>query len=369
VKTQAVVCSTAGDEWELTELDLDPPRSGEVLVRVAYAGLCYSDEHTRKGTQNPKVGGHEASGVVEAVGEGVTRVAVGDHVVFSVIPSCGTCRWCVSGQSYICDLGASIGTGQLPDGTFRFHRDGVDYGGGMCLGAFSERTVVSQHSCVRIDTDIPLDVAAIVGCSVPTGWGSAVNAADVRPGEVVCVVGSGGVGVNAVQGAALAGAKTIVVFDPLQMKVDFALRMGAHYGFVDAAEGMNFLRGHTGGVMADKVIECVDILSPETTRLCFDATRKGGTLVLTGLADFMTDISVQLSGSVLTLFAKRIVGTLYGNCNAYADIPRLLNLYRAGRLRLDEVITKRYPLSGVAEGYRDVAAGSVIRGVLAINPE
>jgi S-(hydroxymethyl)glutathione dehydrogenase/alcohol dehydrogenase len=338
---------------------------------VAYAGLCYSDEHARKreGENRRTVGGHEGSGIVEAVGDGVTRVTPGDHVVFSFIPSCHSCRWCMTGQSYLCDMGAAITTGQMLDGTFRFHREGQDYGGVACLGTFSERTVVSEYSCVRIDSDIKLDIAALVGCGVPTGWGSAVNVAQVRPGDVVCIVGSGGIGVNAVQGAALSGAKTVVVIDPVQMKIDFALKIGANHGFTDAAAGLEFLRDHTCGVMADKVIQCVDVLDARTTQLCFDATRKGGTLVMTGLADQWSDINIQLSGSVFTLFAKRMIGSLYGGCNAHIDIPRLLDLYRAGQLKLDELITKQYALDAVAQGYREVSAGTVIRGVVAIHPQ
>jgi NDMA-dependent alcohol dehydrogenase len=371
VNTNAVVCSRGGAEWEYTQLDLDPPKHGEVLVRIGYAGLCYSDEHVRKreGDDRRIVGGHEGSGVVEAIGEGVTRVAPGDHVVFSFIPSCHQCRWCISGQSYLCDMGAAIATGEMLDGTYRFHRNGEDFGGVSCLGTFSERTVVSEFSCVHIDDDIPLNVAALVGCCVPTGWGSAVNVAQVKPGDVVCIVGSGGIGVNAVQGASQAGAKTVVVIDPVQMKVDFALTMGAHYGFTDASAGLEFLQNHTRGVMADKVIQCVDVLTKEITQLCFDAARKGGTLVMTGLADEWTDFNVHLSGSMLTLYAKRIIGSLYGGCNSHLDIPRLLDLYRSGQLKLNELITKEFTLDSVTQGYRDLAAGTVIRGVVAINPQ
>jgi NDMA-dependent alcohol dehydrogenase len=370
VKTAAIVCRQTGGSWELADLELDPPRAGEVLVRVAYAGLCYSDEHVRKGTgqRRPNVGGHEGAGIIEAVGAGVTELTPGDHVVFSFIPSCRQCFWCVNGQSYLCDLGANIATGQLIDGTFRFHGDGLDYGGVGCLGTFSERTVVSEHSCVRIDKDIPLDVAALVGCGVPTGWGSATNVAQVAPGDVVCVVGSGGIGINAVQGALASGAKTVIVIDPLQMKIDFALELGAHYGFTEHAAGLEFIREHTRGVMADKVIQCVNVLDAATTRACFDATRKGGTLVLTGLSDEMSEITVELPGGILSMYAKRVLGSLYGGCNPRNDIPRLLGLYRAGHLKLDELITHRYELAEVDQGYQDLAEGKLIRGLVTINP-
>jgi alcohol dehydrogenase (nicotinoprotein) len=367
MRTGAVVCKSAGARWEHTELELDPPRDGEVLVQLAYAGLCYSDEHTRKrkAQRRPNVGGHEGSGIVEAVGPGVQDLQPGDHIVFSFIPACRRCRWCVTGQSYLCDAGATIGTGMMGDGTFRFHGDGgLDYGGVACLGTFSERTVVSQHSCVQIDPQIPLDVAALTGCGVPTGWGSAVNIAQVRPGDVVCVYGVGGIGANAVQGALMAGARTTVAVDPVQRKLDFARFLGADQAFPDHESAMEFLRRHTGGLMADKVIECVNVLDPLTTERCFEATRKGGTLVLAGMADEFTDVNVQLSGGMLSMYAKRVLGTVYGGCNPHDDIPRLLELYRAGRLKLDELISRRYPLRDVAAGYDDLAAGELIRGLI-----
>jgi alcohol dehydrogenase (nicotinoprotein) len=201
--TRAAICREPGRPWEITDVRLDEPRANEVRIRFHAAGLCHSDDHIQKGDARmrfPVVGGHEGAGVVEAVGEGVTRVAVGDHVVCSFIPACGSCRYCSTGRQNLCDAGKNASTGEFPDGTFRFHLRDEDLGGLCVLGTFSQRAVVSEFSCIQIPDGIPFEVAALVGCGVPTGWGSAVHAAGVRAGQTVVVYGAGGVGSNAVQG-------------------------------------------------------------------------------------------------------------------------------------------------------------------------
>jgi NDMA-dependent alcohol dehydrogenase len=369
VQVRASVLWEYGDNWAPYDVELDPPRAGEVLVRIAYAGLCHSDEHTRRNPagRKPIIGGHEASGVVEQVGDGVEDLVVGDHVVFSFMPTCRKCRWCVTGQSYLCDLGSTISTGQMPDGTFRFHGRGRDIGGLAMLGAFSERTVVSKNSCVKIDAGIPLDVAALVGCGVPTGWGSSVYVAQVEPGEVVMVYGVGGIGASAIQGALHRGG-SVVAIEPKPFRAAFARSLGAT-AFASHEEALAHVRDRTNGQGADKVVEAVGVLTADITAQCFEATRKGGTLVLAGMADDFSDLNVQLSGQHLSLYAKRVLGTLYGGCNAHFDIPRLLGLYGEGRLKLDEMITRRYKLDDVAQGYRDMAEGTIVRGLVEINPE
>ena len=369
MQVNASVLWEYGDNWESFSVELDPPSEGEVLVRVAYAGLCHSDEHTRRDPEarKPMIGGHEASGVIEKVGLGVADFEVGDHVVFSFIPTCRSCRWCISGKSYLCDLGATIATGVMPDGTFRRHGRGQDIGGLAMLGTFSERTVVSKNSCVKIDKSIPLDVAALVGCGVPTGWGSAVNVAQVKPGEVVMVYGVGGIGANAIQGAFHCGAATVVAVEPKPFRREFAESLGAT-AFATHEEALAYVAGLTNGQGADTVIETVGVLTSEITAQCFEATRKDGTLVIAGMADSFSDINVNISGTVLGLYAKRILGTLYGACNPHYDIPRLLQLYKDGYLKLDELITRRYKLDEIQQGYQDMADGLIIRGVVEINP-
>ena len=238
--TRAAVLHEPGTDWEITELDLDEPKDYEVLIRYKAAGLCHSDEHIRaEGGSHirlPLVGGHEGAGVVEAVGPGVTRVTPGDHVVTSYIPACGKCRYCSTGHQNLCDRGLYAGVGCLQDETFRFHRNGEDYGGFCALGTFSDHTVVSEYSCVRIDDDIPFEVACLVGCGVTTGWCSAVRAGETRPGETVVIMGVGGVGINAVQGAALCRRRDVVAIDPNPFKLDAAKRLGATHAFTDIDE-------------------------------------------------------------------------------------------------------------------------------------
>jgi NDMA-dependent alcohol dehydrogenase len=364
MKTHGAVLRGPGD-WEVVELELVDPGPGQVLVEMAYAGLCHSDEHLRFDSQRyPIVGGHEGAGTVLAVGTGVTGVAPGDHVVTSFLPACGHCRWCASGRSNLCDLGATIGTGQLPDGTWPFRLDGQDIGGFCMVGAFAQHSVLSEHSCVKIDAHLPLDVAALMACSVPTGWGSAVNAGPVRQGDVVVVVGTGGVGANAVQGAAMAGAQHVVAVDPVEFRREFARTVGATHAVASTEEAAGLARELSRGTGADVVILTTGTTSAEVTGGAYRCLGKGGTLVLTGLSDHFTDTTVALPGNITTLYEQRVQGALYGMCNAYRDIPRLLRLYEEGKLELDSLITKRYSLDQVNDGYQDQRDGTIIRGVL-----
>jgi alcohol dehydrogenase (nicotinoprotein) len=365
--TRAAVLHRPGTDWEITELDLDEPKDYEVLIRYKAAGLCHSDEHIRaEGGSHirlPLVGGHEGAGIVEAVGPGVTRVQPGDHVVTSYIPACGRCRYCSTGHQNLCDRGLYAGVGCLQDETFRFHRDGEDYGGFCALGTFSDHTVVSEYSCVRIDDAIPFEVACLVGCGVTTGWCSAVRAGDTRSGETVVIMGIGGVGINAVQGAAYAGARDVVAIDPNPFKLDTARRLGAKHAFSDAEEAREALIPLTRGQMADLCVVTVGVLEPEITEDAVSLIGKAGRVVLTSVsrADVRT---VSLTGSPLVGWHKRIQGSLAGGANPIYEMPNLLGLYRSGHLKLDEIITARYSLEQVNEGYRDLLAGKNIRGVI-----
>src|SRR4051812_33161465 len=366
VKTMGAVLTEVGADWKVIELDLDEPKDNEVLIRYVAAGLCHSDEHLRHGDIVPRfpiVGGHEGAGIIEKVGPGVTRVAEGDHVVCAFIPSCGRCRWCSTGKQNLCDWGASILDGNLPDGTFRFHKDGQDIGG-MCMGGTSsEGAVICEHSCVKVDDVLPLGVAVLVGCGVPTGWGSAVYAADVEPGETVVIYGIGGIGANAVQGAAMAGAANVVAVDPLANKREAAEDLGATHSVASAEEAYELTQELTRGVGADKAIVTVDVVDENVVGAAFEVIRKGGTEVITGLAD-PNKLTVQLPGAVMTLYEKTVKGSLFGSANPVHDIPKLLGLYQAGKLKLDELITKRYSLDEINQGYQDLLDGKNIRGVL-----
>ena len=366
MKTKAAILTGLNKPWEVTELELDDPREGEVLIRFTAAGLCHSDEHLRIGDiecRMPIVGGHEGAGIIEAVGAGVDRVAVGDHVVCSFIPSCGHCRWCSTGQQNICDWGATILEGCMPDGAFHFRSGDQDVGAMCMLGSFSQWSVINQASCVKVDEDLPLEVAVLCGCGVPTGWGSAVNAANTQVGDTIVVYGIGGIGINAVQGAALAGAMHVVAVDPLANKREMAQELGATHAVGSAAEAHEIVQELTRGVGADASIVTVDIVGEQVVQEAVAVIRKGGTMVLTGLAD-PNKLTVHLSGADLTLNRKHIHGTLFGDCNPMYDITRMLNLYRAGKIKLDELITKTYSLDEVNQGYEDLVGGQNVRGVL-----
>jgi alcohol dehydrogenase (nicotinoprotein) len=367
MKTKAAVLHGPGTDWEVIELDLDPPSDGEVLIRYVAAGLCHSDQHVQTGDIRPRfplVGGHEGSGVIEQVGPGVSRVEPGDHVVCAFIPSCGRCRFCSTGHQNLCDLGLNAVTGVLPAGGFRLHRDGEDYGGFAILGTFSQYGTVSENSVVKIDEDIPLETAALVSCGVPTGWGSAVYAARVQPGDTVVIYGIGGIGINAVQGARHAGAKNVVAVDPVAFKREKAEELGATHSAADAQAAQQLVWEQLSpGVGADHAIVTAGVVDEGIVDAAFNVIRKGGQVTVTGLAHEEAK-TVQVVGSMLTLFEKRIVGSLFGSCNPVHDIPKLLNLYRSGDLKLDELVTRRYSLEEINQGYRDMLDGRNVRGLI-----
>jgi NDMA-dependent alcohol dehydrogenase len=364
MQVRSSVVKGPGQKWETVTLELAPPGPEEVLVRMEAAGLCHSDEHLRYASARyPIIGGHEGSGVVEAVGDSVTRFAPGDHVVAAVTPSCGVCRYCQTGRSPLCDLGATIGTGQMPGGRFPATLDGEDIGGLCMLGTFSERLVTSQYSLIKSDPELPHEVGALLSCGVPTGWGSAVSAGGVRPGEIVVVVGVGGVGVNAVQGAALGGASVVIALDPVEMRREFALTLGATHAAATAAEAGDIARSYspTG---ADLTIVTAGNVTSDIVNDAFSATGKAGRIVLTGVSDLPMDITVGLPGTIFTSYGMRLIGTLLGDLNPQTDVPYLVRLYREGRLKVEELISKRYTLDQVQQGYEDQEAGKVIRGVV-----
>jgi alcohol dehydrogenase (nicotinoprotein) len=366
MKTRAAVLRDMGKDFEIVELDLDEPKGGEVLVRLEASGLCHSDDHLRTGdipVRYPIVGGHEGAGVVEKVGPGVARLKPGDHVVGSFLPVCGKCRFCARGMTNLCDLGMFLVDNCLPDGTFRYHEGSTDFGQMCLLGTFSQYAVFSEASTVKVDDDVPFEIAALVGCGVPTGFGTAVHAGEVRPGDTTVIYGAGGVGMNAVQGAAFAGAQYVIAVDPVAFKRETALKMGATHAVASAEEAQELIGQLTAGVGADQALITVGVVTEEVVSAAFDAIRKRGIVVLTGLASPAKQ-TVHISGSLLTLFEKRIQGALFGSSAPFDDIPRLLGLYKSGKLKLDELITNRYTLDQVNQGYEDMMAGRNIRGVI-----
>ena len=371
MKTKAAVLWGANEDWSVEEVELGDPVANEVQVRLAASGLCHSDEHNRIGDipmvapgAYPFIGGHEGAGIVTKVGPGVTGLKEGDHVVLGFIPSCGQCPSCARGHQNLCDLGALLLTGRaISDGTNRIQVRGQDASPMCLLGTFSPYVTVHEASAIKIAEDIPLDKAALVGCGVTTGWGSAVYAADVRAGETVIVIGTGGIGMNAVQGARMAGAKHIIAIDPVEMKREKAMEMGATHAYASMAEAMAPVNDLTWGRMAEKAVLCVGRIQGENIQEMLSLVGKGGTGVVTGMGS-MTDVDVKLSMFELTLLEKRLQGAIFGSGNPRFDIPNLLRLYQEGQLMLDELITTTYPLEEINQGYADMNAGRNIRGVV-----
>lgn len=373
MKSRAAILRSYGGPWSVEEFELDPPRAGEVLVQLAAAGLCHSDEHIRQGhlappsqqaPAAPTIGGHEGSGVVVQVGDGVTGLSPGDHVVTSFVAVCGQCRWCASGMEYICDAGAGTMLPGMPtDGTFRHHGDdGRDLAHVSKIGAFAEHTVVSAASLVKIEPHLPLVPAALLACAVPTGYGSAAYRAGVHGGDTVVVIGAGGIGTAAVQGARINGAVRIVAVDPVAFKRESARAFGATDTAACAAEAFGVVAELTRGVMADAVVVSPSVVTDSDVEDALRLTRKAGTCVLTGMAVQGTRTSIDPQD--LMLMNKTLCGTVFGSCNPRTDIPLLATLYEAGRLQLDEMITKRYRLDDINRAYEDLARGELIRGVI-----
>jgi NDMA-dependent alcohol dehydrogenase len=375
MKTRSAVISQAPTKespgtYEVVEIDLEEPRQGEILVKMAASGLCHSDDHIATGdipvATYPFIGGHEGSGVVEQVGPNTSGYEVGDHVIFSFLPGCGRCRWCAAGMQNLCDLGAGLLSGGRPEDptSYRAHLpDGTNVGQMCGIGTFSEYSTVSLNSAVKIDKDLPLDKVCLLGCGVGTGWGSAVNSADVRPGDTVIVMGIGGIGINAVQGAAHAGASNVIAVDPVAFKREKAMELGATHTFDNIAEADEFAKSQTNGQGADSVIVTIGVVHGEHVAQAFAATRKAGTVVVTGLGD-ITEVGIPVSIGELTLFQKRIQGSLFGQSSPSSDILRQAQMYRDGKIKLDELVTRTYTLDEVAQGYEDMHAGKNIRGVI-----
>ena len=366
VETRAAVLWGPGEQWSVETVRLDPPKGQEVLVRMVASGMCHSDEHVRTGDMPlplPAVGGHEGAGVVEAVGPLVTAVAEGDHVVFSFVPSCGRCPSCASGRSNLCDNGGALLGGLHLDGTSRHHARDTDLYTMLLLGTFSEHTVVHEWSCVKVPTEVPLDRACLVGCGVMTGWGSAVYAGDVQAGDKVAVLGVGGVGAAAIMGAAMAGAEQIFAVDPIPWKLEEARAFGATHTSASIDEAVELIAEETWHRGCDKVILAMGMGDGEVFAPVLRMLAKGGRAVVTNIHPW-TETHCAISAFELTSFEKQVVGSVCGSANPKKDIPRLLELYSAGRLDLDRMVTRTYPLDDIAQGYQDMLDGRNIRGVL-----
>jgi NDMA-dependent alcohol dehydrogenase len=379
MKTRAVVCSGLNEPWKTEEVDIDPPADREVRVKMVYSGLCHSDEHLRSGdisaspevlefigvpSMFPVVGGHEGSGIVTEVGTNVTQVALGDHVAVSFIPSCGTCHWCASGRQNLCDLGATtLAGGMISDGTYRYHLGGENLNRMTQLGTFADEMVCHENSLVRIDPWANMKAAALISCGISTGFGSAVNRGKVQPGETVVVVGCGGVGSGAIQGARIAGARTIIAVDPVPFKLEKAKEVGATHTAPSLLDAQFMLPDLTQGRKADVVVLTPSVLKGELIASACAVGSKDARIVVTAIAPF-DQMDVQLNLFNLAMFNQAILGTVFGSTSPRIQVPNLLNLFEAGYLKLDEIITREYTLDQVQQGYEDQAAGTIIRGVV-----
>jgi S-(hydroxymethyl)glutathione dehydrogenase/alcohol dehydrogenase len=348
------------------ELQLDDPQAGEVLVKVAASGVCRSDWHVMKGEWTsplPIVLGHEAAGVVAEVGPNVTRVKPGDPVVISFAPNCGYCEYCTTGRPHLCATMRRVPGGTLPAGGTRLHKDGQPVYHFARTASFAEYAVIHESGAVPIGPDVPVELAALVGCAVTTGVGAVLNTARVTPGSTVAVIGCGGVGLNVIQGARLVHAARIIAVDVSQPKLEFARRFGATDEIdareEDAARAIRHLTG--GGV--DYAFEVLG--SGPTIRLAYDAVRPGGTAVVVGMA--ADGEEVRIDARSIASNEKTLKGCFYGSARTRVDMPLLVSLAHGGKLDLDALVTRRYPLEEINEAYAALDGGEPGRGLIVFN--
>jgi NDMA-dependent alcohol dehydrogenase len=362
-RAKAVVCREINQPVVVEEIEVESPRRGEVMIRLAACGVCHSDLSATNGTipfPPPVVLGHEGAGVVVEVGEGVADIAVGDHVVSSFVSMCGRCRYCQTGRPQLCDQ-ASRAAFTLPDGTLRTKDlQGKPLNIFSGCGVMSEYATLHVDNVVKIEKDIPLDRAALISCGVMTGVGAVANTARVTPGSVTVVFGAGGVGLNAIQGCAIAGAAMIVAVDMSDAKLEMARQFGATHT-VNAKTEENVvkaIRKLTGG--ADYAFECIGY--GEVVAQAYGVLRKGGMAVVVGVASQKDTTSIRTAS--LTFEEKTLTGSYFGSARPREDFPRLLALYRNKRLKLDELITRTYTIDEAPQAFADLVAGRNARGVI-----
>ncbi len=368
MKTKGAVLWGLDEAWSVEEIELGDPVPGEVQIRMEAAGMCHSDHHIVTGATPmpsfPVMGGHEGSGVITKVGDGVVGFEVGDHVVLSFIPACGRCPSCATGHSNLCDLGAGLLSGQaISDGSYRIQARGQNVIPMCLLGTFSPYMTVNQSQVVKIDKDVPFELAALVGCGVPTGWGSATHIADVKPGDSVAVIGVGGVGMSALQGAVASGARYVFAIDPVPWKREQAMKFGATHTYASIEEAIVPIMEVTWGRMCQETSITVGEMKGELVDPALTLTAKGGKCVVTAMG-FMSDMDVKLNSFLFSMLQKDLKGNIFGGCNARVDVPHLLDLYKSGQLNLADMVTRTYTLEQINDGYRDMLDGKNIRGVI-----
>jgi Zn-dependent alcohol dehydrogenase len=364
MKIRAAVFREPGVPFSVETLDLAEPRSGEVLIKVAATGVCHSDWHLMTGaTQHPvpAVIGHEGAGVVADVGPHVEGLRVGQHVALSWAPNCGECFYCRRDRPSLCGAYLEpIWAGTMLDGTTRLSLDGQPVFHFSALACFAEYAVVPAQCCVAMPKEVPLEVAALIGCAVTTGVGAVLNTAQVEAGSSVVVIGAGGVGLSTLLGAIYAGAEQVIVIDRTLEKLSIARSLRATSALLSSDGVLDEVRALTGGRGADYVFEAVG--SPALQELAFELARPGGTIVLSGISAMGS--STNFPGSLITRQEKTIMGSYYGTCNPARDFPAYAQLFLEGKLPLDRLISRRYPLEQINEAYADMLAGKTARGLV-----
>jgi S-(hydroxymethyl)glutathione dehydrogenase/alcohol dehydrogenase len=361
---KAAVLYETKQPLRVDDVDLEAPRAGEVLVEVKASGICHSDYSVTTALVTmplPMVLGHEGAGIVRALGDGVATLQVGDHVVLSYAPDCGRCRFCLLGRPTLCERARfTFGKGTLPDGSTRFSREGEPLHHFLGLGCLAERVVVPETACIPIPREVPFESACLVGCAVLTGVGAALNTAQVAPGSSAVVIGCGGVGLNVIQGCRIAGAARIIAVDVNAAKLEYARRFGAT-DFIDASseEPVKKIRALTG-FGSDYAFEVIGLA--KTIEQAFACTRPAGTTVVVGAG--ARDDLVKIPASSFFLTEKVLKGSSYGSCRPRFDVPRMLDLYRSGALKLDELVSRTYPLAEVNQALSALEQGEVARGVV-----
>ena len=360
---KAAVLFKANEPLQIVDLKQEGPKDGEARVKVKAAGICHSDWHIMNGDWTPPlpmVLGHEAAGQVEEVGPGVTNVKPGDHVIFSFRPHCGRCLYCSIGRTILCDGHQSARWAML-DGTNRLFKDGAPINQMARIGTFSERVVCPAEMLVPVRHEMPWPQAALMGCCVPTGVGAVTRCAEVEAGASVLVVGCGGVGLNVVQGAKLAGAGIIVAADLLDSKLTYAKEFGATHTFNASRDNVvDKVRELTAGRGVDYAFDAIG--GEATTLQIVDAIRPGGTAVIVGMAAL--NVRAPITPYMMALQEKCIKGTMYGSVRPNIDFPKLVDLYLEGRLKIDELVSRTYRLDQINEGFAALRSGQVARGVV-----
>jgi NDMA-dependent alcohol dehydrogenase len=364
MKIKAAVFHKPGVPFEVEELDLDEPRDGEVLVKIAAAGVCHSDWHLMTGATEhptPVVPGHEGSGVVKAIGKGVTRVKEDDHVALNWAPNCGECFYCLRDRPSLCTTFVGpLWAGTMLDGTTRFSIDGDPVYHFSGVACFADYVVVPEVCSVPLSKEVPLTIAALIGCAVTTGVGAVLNTAKVEPGSSVAVFGAGGVGLSTIMGAQLAGASQIIAADTNEIKGDLAQAFGATDVLISSPDVVQDIRRLTEGRGADYVFEAIGIPAVQETSL--EAVRPGGTVVLVGVSAMGS--STNLPGAIITRQEKTVTGSYYGTANTVRDFPLYADLYLKGRLDLDSLISNTYTLDQINEAYAEMLGGETARGLI-----